>query len=316
MASVKEVYSKEKCEEVTTYVSASDKIKDPSITEKYYDLVTDFYEFGWGKSFHFAPQTRTEKTKDAMLRHELKVADTLKLKPGMRVLDVGCGVGGPMKNIAEKSGATIVGVNICGYQIKKAEQYMKESGLDKTCSFYHGTFMDIKLPSNSFDAIYTIEATVHAPDRTACYKELYRLLKPGAFFAGYEYALMDNFDKNNPEHVAIIEDMEHGGGLQKLTSMNEVKQTFIDAGFKVLMFQDDCVDGLTWTLPLEKGVRSSKTARALTNGMVRLLELLKIAPKGSSSVSSFLNLGADAFVQAGKRKIFTPNVFFLMQKPE
>lgn len=315
MSGVKEVYSKEKCEEVTTYISAKEKIKDPSITEKYYDLVTDFYEFGWGKSFHFAPQTKTEKTKDAMLRHELKIAEVLKLKPGMKVLDVGCGVGGPMKNIAEKSGAEIVGVNICGYQIKKAERYMKESNLDQRCSFYHGSFMKMDLPSNSFDAIYTIEATVHAPDRVQCYKEIYRLLKPGAFFAGYEYALMDNYDPKNPEHVAIIEDMEHGGGLQKLTSMDEVKQTFIDAGFKVLAFQDDCTEGLTWTLPLEKGVRSSKTARAITNGMVKLFELLRIVPKGSTSVSSFLNLGADAFVQAGRRKIFTPNVFFLMQKP-
>jgi sterol 24-C-methyltransferase len=315
MSGVKEVYSKEKCEEVTTYVSAKEKIKDPSITEKYYDLVTDFYEFGWGKSFHFAPQTRTEKTKDAMLRHELKIADVLKLKPGMKVLDVGCGVGGPMKNIAEKSGATIIGVNINGYQIKKAEQYMKESGLDKICSFYHGSFMKIDMPSNSIDAIYTIEATVHAPNRVECYKEMYRLLKPGAYFAGYEYALLGNYDEKNPEHVAIIEDMEHGGALQKSISMDAVKQTFIDAGFKVIAFQDDCTSELSWTLPLEKGPRSSKVARALTKVMVRVLETLRIAPKGSTKVSGFLNLGADAFVQAGKRKLLTPNVFFLMQKP-
>ena len=39
MSKAKEVYSSEKCATVTTYVSAKDKIKDPSITEKYYDLV-------------------------------------------------------------------------------------------------------------------------------------------------------------------------------------------------------------------------------------------------------------------------------------
>ena len=105
MGKVKEVYTKEKCDEVTTYVSTNTKIKDPGITEKYYDLVTDFFEYGWGKSFHFAPQKANEKTKDAMLRYELKVAEALNLKPGMKVLDVGCGVAGPMKNIAEKTGA-------------------------------------------------------------------------------------------------------------------------------------------------------------------------------------------------------------------
>ncbi len=315
MTRVKDMYTKEKCEEVTTYVSARSKVKDPSITEKYYDLVTDFYEFGWGKSFHFAPQTRTEDTREALVRHELKLADELKLKPGMKVLDVGCGIAGPMKNIAEKSGANIVGLNINAYQIKKAKQYIKRCGLENQCSFHQGNFMHVDLPDASFDAIYTIEATVHAPDRVACYKEMYRLLKPGHLFGGYEYALLDNFDPKNPEHVAIIEDMEHGGGLQKVLPLKELKQTFIDAGFKVLAFEDLCKEGLTWTLPLERGVRSSKTARALTNGMVRLLEFLRIAPKGSTSVSSFLNLGADGFVEAGKRKLFTPNVFFLVMRP-
>lgn len=315
MQQIKEVYSPEKCEEVTTYVSAKSKVKDPSITEKYYDLVSDFYEFGWGKSFHFAPQLPSEKWSNAMLRHELKVASALKLKPGMKVLDVGCGVAGPMKNIAQNSGANVVGLNINAYQIEKAKKYIQKNGLEKTCSFHVGNFMDTKLPDASFDAIYAIEATVHAPDRTLCFKELYRLLKPGGFFAGYEYCLLDNYNENNQEHVQIIEDMEHGGGLQKLTPLDDVKNSFIDAGFEIVELHDDCTEGLSWTLPLERGILSSKVARFFTNIMVRVLEFVRIAPKGSTSVSSFLNLGADAFVAAGKKKIFTPNLFFIVKKP-
>lgn len=82
----------------------------------------------------------------------------------------------------------------------------------------------------------------------------------------------------------------------------------------MIALQDDCQKGLSWTLPLEKGIRSSKAGRTLTKFFVQVLEFLKIAPKGSTSVSSFLNLGADAFVEAGKRKLFTPNLFFLVQK--
>lgn len=315
MGQVKEVYSQKKCDEVTTYVSAGQKIKDPTITEKYYDLVTDFFEYGWGKSFHFAPQTKTGNTQEAMLRYELKMVDFLKLKSGMKVLDVGCGIAGPMKNIAEKSGAAIVGLNINAYQIKKAEQYIQQSGLSDRCRFHQGSFMQVDLPNASFDAIYAIEATPHAPDKTLCFKEMHRLLKPGGCFAGYEYGLLSNYDANNPEHVQIMEDLEHGGGLQKIPPIEEIKQAFIDAGFKVLALQDDCQEGLSWTLPLEKGIRSSKVGRSLTNVFVRALEFLRIAPKGSSSVSTFLNLGADAFVEAGKRKLFTPNLFFLVQKP-
>lgn len=316
MDQIKEIYCEKKCEEVTSFVSAKEVVKDPSITEKYYDLVTDFFEFGWGKSFHFAPQAKGQKTKDAMLAYELKVAQALKLKVKMKVLDVGCGVGGPMKNIAENTGANIVGLNINSYQIKKAKEYIKQSGLEKNCSFHQDSFMNVNLPDNSFDAIYAIEATPHAPDKTKCFKELYRLLKPGGCFAGWEYALLDAYDEKNPIHHQIIEEMEHGGGLQKTGTVEDVKKAFIDAGFKVLDLHNACVEGLSWTLPLEKGILSSKIARSMTNVLVRVLEFCKIAPKGSSSVSSFLNKGADAFVQAGKLNLFTANLFFLVQKPK
>lgn len=315
MVRAKQIYTKSKCKEVTTYVSAKSKIKDPVLTEKYYDLVTDFFEYGWGKSFHFAPQSSKEKTKEAMLRYELKMVEALQLKPGMKVLDVGCGIGGPMKNIAQKSGANVIGLNINKYQLSKAKKYIQDSGLKKACSFHHGSFMQVDLPDNFFDAIYAIEATPHAPDKTLCFKEMFRLLKPGGRFAGYEYGLLEHFDENHPEHHQIMEDLIHGGGLQKIPPIEEIRKSFLDAGFQVLALEDDCKEGMSWTLPLEKGVRSSKFGRAATNAMVHVLEFLRIAPKGSAAVSGFLNLGADAFVEAGKRKLFTPNLFFLAQKP-
>lgn len=315
MEKIKEVYGEGKCEEVTHYVSASKKIKDSSITEKYYDLVTDFFEFGWGKSFHFAPQKKEEKAETAMLRYEFKIADVLHLKSGMKVLDVGCGVAGPMKNIAQYSKANIVGLNINEYQIAKGKAYTERHGLGSLCSFHRASFMETGLEDECFDAIYAIEATPHAPDKVLCFKELFRLLKPGGLFAGYEYCLLEAFDEQNTEHVQIMEDLEHGGGLQRTLRKEEIAEAFRLAGFEVLELTDDCTEHLSWILPLEKGFRSSKIGRILTNWMVRVLEFVRIAPKGSTKVSSFLNLGANAFVEAGKRKIFTPNLFFLVKKP-
>ena len=45
------------------------------ITELYYDLVTDFYEYGRGKSFHFAPRIPGESFKESLARHERFLAD-------------------------------------------------------------------------------------------------------------------------------------------------------------------------------------------------------------------------------------------------
>ena len=47
-----------------------------------------------------------------------------------------------------------------------------------------GNFMQPPFKDESFDAAYAIEATCHAPNRTQCFSEVYRMLKPGGIFAG------------------------------------------------------------------------------------------------------------------------------------
>ena len=78
------------------------------LVNTYYDLATDFYEFGWGRSFHFAQRNSGESFKASLARHEDFLADELALRPGMTVLDAGCGVGGPMREIATYSGARVI----------------------------------------------------------------------------------------------------------------------------------------------------------------------------------------------------------------
>ena len=60
---------------------------------------------------------------------------------------------------------------------------------------------------------YAIEATCHAPSRQGVYGEIFRVLKPGARFACYEWCLTDKFDKNNLEHQFIKKKIEEGDGL-------------------------------------------------------------------------------------------------------
>ena len=71
-----------------------------TLTNHYYDLVTDFFEYGWGQSFHFAPRFLGEAFDASLARHEYWLATKIGLRPGFKALDVGCGVGGPMRAIA------------------------------------------------------------------------------------------------------------------------------------------------------------------------------------------------------------------------
>lgn len=63
------------------------------------------------------------------------------MRENMKVLDVGCGVGGPAREIAKFSGAHIVGLNNNDYQIARATHYALKQGLANQLSFVKGDFM-------------------------------------------------------------------------------------------------------------------------------------------------------------------------------
>ncbi|KAK7334600.1 hypothetical protein VNO80_26360 [Phaseolus coccineus] len=117
------------------YLQNVDKICIRLQVNKYYDLVTSFYEFGWGESFHFAHRWNGESLRESIKRHEHFLALQLRLQPGQKVLDVGCGIGGPLREISRFSSTSILGLNNNEYQITRGKELNRIAGLDKTCNF-------------------------------------------------------------------------------------------------------------------------------------------------------------------------------------
>ncbi|XP_062005135.1 cycloartenol-C-24-methyltransferase-like [Rosa rugosa] len=293
------------------------------MVNKYYDLVTSFYEYGWGESFHFAPRWKQESLKESIKRHEHFLALQLGLKQGHKVLDVGCGIGGPMREITRFSGASVTGINNNEYQITRAKELNHLAGVDETCNFVKADFMNMPFPDSTFDAIFAIEATCHAPNVFDCYKEIYRVLKPGQCFAAYEWCITDSFDRTNHEHQRIKGEVELGNGLPEIRSKEQCIHALNVAGFEVIWENDVSVDSpLPWYMPLDKShislssFRLTALGRFITRTMVKALEFLRLAPEGSQRVQSFLETTAEALVEGGSKGIFTPMYFFLVRKPD
>jgi sterol 24-C-methyltransferase len=290
----------------------------------YYDLVTDFYEYGWGQSFHFAPRHRGESFAASIARHEFFLAARLGLRPGMKVIDLGCGVGGPMRAIARFSGANVIGVNNNRYQIEKGERHTRKAGLEGLCGFVKADFMALPFEDGSLDGAYAIEATCHAPDKLALFREVLRVLAPGASFAGYEWCLTPRYDANDPAHREVKKGIEIGDGLPDLATGDEVGEALAGAGFEVVEARDLAETGggrdFPWYAPLTgdwtvSGFPRTGPGRWFTGNMVRVLEWMRVAPRGTTEVSSILNVAADALVRGGQTGIFTPMYFFHAKKP-
>jgi sterol 24-C-methyltransferase len=77
------------------------------------------------------------------------------LREGMKVLDVGCGVGGPAREIVKFSGANVVGLNNNDYQIQRGTQYAAKEGLSKKLTFVKSDFMVSNCSNYSFEVSLT-----------------------------------------------------------------------------------------------------------------------------------------------------------------
>lgn len=65
------------------------------------------------------------------------------------------------------------------------------------------------------------------------YREIYRVLKPGQYFALDEWCMTDRFDPNNAKHRTIKAEIELGDGLPDIRSTRQCIQAMKDAGFEV-----------------------------------------------------------------------------------
>ncbi|XP_074566206.1 cycloartenol-C-24-methyltransferase 1-like isoform X1 [Curcuma longa] len=292
------------------------------MVNKYYDLATSFYEFGWGESLHFATRWKGESLRESIKRHEHFIALQLALKPRMKVLDVGCGIGGPLREIARFSSTSITGLNNNEYQISRGTELNRLAGLTKSCEFVKADFMKMPFSEDTFDAVYAIEATCYAPDVVGCYKEIYRVLKPGQYFAAYECCMTGHYNPNNEIHKKVKAEVELGFGVPDFRTARQCLDALKLAGFEVVWEKDLAVDSpVPWYLPLDASrfsntsFRFTAVGRFITRTMVKTLEFVGIAPAGSNKVFSLLVKGAEWLLAAARMEIFTPMYFFLVRKP-
>ncbi|KAK9459079.1 S-adenosyl-L-methionine-dependent methyltransferase [Lipomyces oligophaga] len=301
-----------------------------TLTKHYYNLVTDFYEYGWGTSFHFSRFYKGEPFKASIARHEQYLAYQGGIKKGMKVLDVGCGVGGPAQQIARFTEAHITGLNNNDYQVERATEYAKKAGLSDYLNFVKGDFMQMDFPNETFDAVYAIEATVHAPKLEGVYGEIYRVLKPGGTFAVYEWVMTDKYDETIPLHREISYGIEIGDGIPKMYKVDVARDALKTVGFEILHEEDLAAKGdeVPWYYPLSgewkycRSVgdlvtifRTSWLGRQVTMKSIGLLESLKLAPPGSQKVTVALEDAAVNLVLGAKMELFTPMMLFVAKKP-
>lgn len=216
--------------------------------------------------------------------------------------------------------------------MKRCDFLAKKFGLSSLCKAVKGNFEQMPFEDNSFDAVYAIEATCHARHLENPYGEVFRVLKPGAYFACYEWLTTDQYDENNLDQKKIVHGIEEGNSISKMYSIRQALDVLKKLGFEIVEYEDlaDPKSSLSeaqepWYAPL-KGTyslqfdqlyrwRMNPLGRMITTNLVYGLETIGFAPKGTTQVSKLLNYAADSLVEGGEQHLFTPMFYFLVRKP-
>ncbi|MCG5219843.1 class I SAM-dependent methyltransferase [Streptosporangium soli] len=158
------------------------KQRDAEAIHHHYDVSNRFYEWVLGPSMAYTcavfPQ-EDATLEDAQYAKFDLVARKLDLKPGMRLLDVGCGWGGMVMHAAREYGVKALGVTLSRQQAEWAQKAIAEAGLGELAEVRHMDYRDV--PETDFDRVSSIGLTEHiGKDNLAFYfKFLHDKLKPG-----------------------------------------------------------------------------------------------------------------------------------------
>ena len=137
------------------------KSRDAEVIHHHYDVSNKFYEYVLGPSMTYTCavfESENQSLEDAQENKYRLVFEKLRLKPGDRLLDIGCGWGG-MVRYAARRGVKALGVTLSKEQAEWAQKAIVEEGLSDLAEVRHSDYRDV--PEEGFDAISSIGLTEH-----------------------------------------------------------------------------------------------------------------------------------------------------------
>lgn len=104
-------------------------------------------------------------------------------QPGERILDIGCGIGGPARWIAAKIGCHVTGVDLTPEFCEAADALNAACGMADCVTIHNGSALDLPLPDAAFDRAYSQNVVMNIADKPRFYHEAFRVLRPGGVLA-------------------------------------------------------------------------------------------------------------------------------------
>lgn len=243
--------------------------------------------------------------------YEKKMCADLGIKKGDKVLDVGCGRGRVAQHVASLTGAQVVGVNLDQNQLESAKRFAAGRGLSNRCEFQMADINELPFafPDNSFDAMYHIQVFSLAKDLQSLFKEIHRILKPGAKLACLDWVRLPKYNANNPYHASLMKRIKPLIGAIGTPSIEEYVGAIEKAGFEIVISENASIDGLQAPL-----IENADKFFTRVTRMIQLFVRWKILPKHFKALFDRLTKDGEAFIEADRQRLVTTSYYIVAQK--
>ncbi|WP_419759712.1 class I SAM-dependent methyltransferase [Acidisoma sp.] len=200
----------------------------------HYDELDVFYREIWGDHLHHGYWTTGRETPAEAAEALVDLlADRLDLRPGLAVVDIGCGYGETARRLAASRGVDVTGLTVSAAQAGYAASKPAAGGRVKVLV---RDWLANGLPDDGFDRAYAIESSEHMPDKQRFFNEAFRVLRPGGIFGVYVW--LSRSAPRGWEVRHLLEPICREGRLPGMGDEADYRAMAEAAGFRVELVSD------------------------------------------------------------------------------
>ncbi len=201
-----------------------------------------------------------------------RLAGVLAPRSGDRILDVGCGMGGPARMLAALKGCKVTGIDLASHFIENAIYFAELTGQSEEVDFLQGSALALPFADRMFDGAWHLHVSMNVADKRAMYAEIYRVLKPGARLAIHDPLRGAKCDVAFPVPWAVTAQSSF------LNTREEMLACLEASGFEDLEVCDATAEGLAWYAETD-AVRRKPLAEKSKDASFRTPSQLEIMTK-------------------------------------
>jgi ubiquinone/menaquinone biosynthesis C-methylase UbiE len=162
-------------------------------------------------------------------------AEAARIRPGDRVLDAGCGLGGSDLFLSRHFRATIFAINLQPRHLARARAYTTASAAQPPVQFSRQDYTQMAFAAGSFDVVWGLESICHCQNKRAFIAEAYRVLRrPGRLMVADFFQLKETLSAEEAARMRWI----NGWAIPNLALVRQFGEDMAAAGFERVAYRD------------------------------------------------------------------------------